>query len=454
MPRYCLLTIGCQMNEADGRYAAAQLEQRGYAPTARPRDADLVVLNTCVVRQAAEDRAHAILAELQGLRARRPELRVALMGCLVGTRPAPDLAARFPFVDVFLPPSDLGPLLRFLDGAAEEDAAGGSAIRRADDEREAAIRAAIAAEQAVRPPSRRQDPVAHLPVVLGCSRACTYCVIPYRRGRERSRAPEAVIAEARRLAEDGVREIVLLGQIVDRYGADLGGAGDLADLLPAVARVPGLRRARFLTSHPSFLSDRILRAVAETPAICPVFELPVQSGNDAILAAMRRGYTADDYRRLVERVRAAVPAATIHTDIIVGFPGETEAQFEDSVRLIREMDFGKVHIAKYSPRPQTYAARRLPDDVPDAEKERRRAALDEVQVAIQARRNAALRGAAVEVLVDGRDERRGRWRGRTADDRLVFFDDPAARPGDLVRVKIGWTGPFTLIGENAKGGEV
>ncbi len=453
MPRYCLLTIGCQMNEADGRYVAAQLERRGYAPVARPRDADVVVLNTCVVRQQAEDRAYAILAEIEGLRARRPELRVALMGCLVGTRPAPDLARRFPFVDVFLPPSDFGPLLRLLDGEpAADDGGGVSGLRRADAERETAIRAAIAAADALRPPSRRNDPIAHLPVVLGCSQACTYCVIPYRRGRERSRPLAAVLAEARRLADDGVREIVLLGQIVDRYGEDLNDAADLADLLEAVARIPELRRVRFLTSHPSYLSERIIRAVAQTPTVCPVFELPVQSGNDAILAAMRRGYTADDYRRLTDRIRRLAPGATIHTDIIVGFPGETAAQFEDSVRLVQEQEFGKVHIAKYSPRPQTYAARRLPDDVPEAEKERRRAALDEVQVAIQARRNAELLGAAVEVLVDGRDEKRGRWRGRTADDRLVFFEAPEAAFGARVRVKIGWTGPFTLIGENTKGG--
>ncbi len=448
MPRYFLHTIGCQMNEADSRYVAAQLEMRGYEPAAAIAEAHLVVLNTCVVRQSAEDRAYAFLNELAAQRARRPELRVALMGCLVGARPAPDLAKRFPFVDVFLPPSDLGPLLRFLDEDGGDPGGGEAAtVRRADEERERALREALRSDGAVRPPSRRHEPVAHVPVVLGCSHACTYCVIPYRRGRERSRPPERVTEEARRLVEDGVREIVLLGQIVDRYGADRPGAGDLADLLRAVAKTPGLRRVRFLTSHPAHLTERIIRAVAEEPAICPVFELPIQSGNDAILAAMRRGYTADDYRRLVERIRALVPHAAIHTDIIVGFPGETPEQFEDSVRLVETLDFAKVHIAKYSPRPQTYAARRLKDDVPAEEKERRRRRLDEAQIAVQTRLNAALLHATVEVLVDGRDEKRGRWRGRTADDRLVFFE--AAEPqflGELVRVKISRAGPFTLIG--------
>lgn len=441
------------MNEADARYVADALERRGYVAVAKPRDADLVVLNTCVVRQSAEDRAVGLLAELGAMRARRPELRIALMGCLVGTRPTPDLATRFPFVDIFLPPSDFSPLLRWLDGVETPPADDESAWRRADADREAAIRAAIADDPTAGATKRRVEPVAFLPVVLGCSHACTYCVIPYRRGRERSRPPDVVLAEARHRVERGARELVLLGQIVDRYGADRPEFGDLADLLRAVARIPGLRRVRFLTSHPSYLSERIIRVVTEEPLVCPVFALPVQSGNDTILAAMRRGYTADEYRRLTERIRRLAPDAVIQTDVIVGFPGETEAQFEDTLHLVREQEFGKVHIAKYSPRPQTWAARRLQDDVPEDEKERRRAVLDEAQKEIQTRRNAALLGATVEVLVDGRDEKRGRWRGRTADDRLVFFTADTAAPGDLVRVRVTATGPFTLIGEDATGGE-
>jgi len=434
--RYYILTMGCQMNEADSRALAGALERRGFAPTTQPESADLVVLNTCVVRKQAEDKALARLHALAALRRERPEMRVAMMGCLVGVHPPPDLGRRFPFVDIFLPPSNLGPLWPWLEGeigalpppepAAARDTAGDGC---------APFRTPF-----------RDDPIAYVPAVLGCSHACTYCIVPYRRGPERSRPPEAILDQIRAAAEQGAREVVLLGQIVDRYGADRPDAGDLADLLRATAAVPAIRRVRFLTSHPSYLSDRIIRTVAEHSKVCPVFELPIQSGNDALLTAMRRGYTVDDYRRLVDRIRARLPEAAVHTDVIVGFPGETDARFEDTVRLIETLEFAKVHLAKYSPRPQTYAARRLKDDVPPEEKERRHRRLDEIQKAIQARQNAVRRGRTVEVLVEGRDEKRGRWRGRTVDDRLVFFASDTARVGDLAPVRIEWAGPFTLVG--------
>ncbi len=452
--KYFLVTIGCQMNDADARYVAAELERRGYAPAAQLEEANLILLNTCVVRQQAENKALARLRELAEWRARRPELRIILMGCLVGARPSPDFSTRFPFVDVFLPPSDIGPLLRFLDEQGERDRG------ERDRERQPAGRKAPANElpvetndeEAVFPPSRRGEPTAGVPVVLGCSQACTYCVIPYRRGRERSRLPQDVLSEVRRLAEAGVREVTLLGQIIDRYGKDLLNSGDLADLLGAVADIDGLARVRFLTSHPSYLSERIIRTVAENPKICPVFELPIQAGSDAVLAAMRRGYTSADYRRLTDRIRSAIPHAALHTDIIVGFPGETEDQFEQSVRIVEEIGFQKIHIARYSPRPLTWAARHLIDNVPPAEKTRRQQRIEAIQKAIQTRQNAALIGTTVEVLVDGRDELRGRWRGRSADDRLVFFSSSRARPGDLIRVHIEWTGPFTLIGRDPRAG--
>jgi tRNA-2-methylthio-N6-dimethylallyladenosine synthase len=309
--------------------------------------------------------------------------------------------------------------------------------------------------------------VAHVPIVLGCAHACTYCVIPYRRGPERSRPAEEILAEARALAAQGVKEITLLGQIVDRYGLDLteflsptscilhpaSCSLPLVSLLERVHEIGGLERIRFLTSHPNWMTDELLDAVAELPKVCEHLEVPVQAGDDEVLATMRRGYTADDYRRLIARIRARIPGVSIATDVIVGFPGETEAQFQRTYDLLAELRLDKAHIARYSPRPQTLAARRFPDDVPPEEKERRRKVLDDLQAGIVAEINARLLGQTVEVLVEGQKKarpeqsRRGRWWGRTRTDKLVFFEDERDWQGQLARVRITWTGPWSLIGE-------
>ncbi len=439
---YHIWTIGCQMNEADSRHLASQLESLGLTATDRAEEADLVVLNTCVVRQQAEDKALARLQFMHGLKRRNPRLRIAAMGCLVGAREgtARPLRERLDFVDFFLPPSDPSPLIRVL---AEELGLGPARAGDVSDGEPDAFSLPAPARGAV---------IAHVPAVLGCSHACTYCVIPYRRGREHSRPMDEVLAELRRLAGQGVREVMVLGQIIDRYGLDRPGEGDLADLLRRAAAVPGLLRVRFMTSHPGYFTDRILEAVAETPHVMPHFELPVQAGSDRVLEAMRRGYTRDDYRRLVDRIRARLPEAALHTDIIVGFPGETETEFQDTCRLLEELRLDKVHLARYSPRPQTYAARHLPDDVPPAEKERRLHALNELQYRLQGAGNAALVGRTVEVLVEGRDDRRGRWRGRTPQDKLVFFADAANQLGQLVSVRITHAGPYSMVGEPATAG--
>jgi tRNA-2-methylthio-N6-dimethylallyladenosine synthase len=439
--KYHLWTIGCQMNEADSRHLAARLAQAGYTACADARDADLVILNTCVVRQQAEDRAWARLRELEAWKKRRPDLKVALMGCLVGTRsgPAARLREQLAFVDYFLPPSDLSPLVgTLLPGETEG---------RSDDELDRLARDAAQNAGAPAAAVPAGSIAANVPVVLGCSHACTYCIIPYRRGGERSRPAADILAEVRALVAAGTREVMLLGQIVDRYGLDLPGGPDLADLLSAVARVEGLLRVRFLTSHPNHLSDRILDAVAAEPRICPHIEVPAQAGDDEVLLRMRRGYTVDDYRRLIARIRARLPEAAIHSDFIVGFPGETEAQFLGSLRLMEEVRFDKTHLSRYSERPETFAARRYPDDVPPEEKERRVLILENAQRAILAETNRRFLGATVSVLVESRDDKRGRWRGRTPLNRLVFFPDSRDLLGREVPVRIAWTGPFSMIGE-------
>ncbi len=427
------------MNEADSRHLSSQLETLGYHNGTAAEEADLVVLNTCVVRQQAEDKAANQLHRLRQVKARRPDMTIALMGCMVGMREAPGLKKRFPFVDVFMPPSETGPLLDYLAERGAYDA------DRSFDTREKALRDALQDEEFTLPAGLRgQSVTANVPVVLGCSHACSFCVIPYRRGAERSKPPEAILEEVRRLAAQGVREVMLLGQIVDRYGTDLDNGIDLAGLLRRVAAVPELLRVRFLTSHPNWMSDRLIDTVADTPKICPHIEIPVQAGNDTVLERMRRGYTVDDYRRVVDNIRARLPDAAIHTDIIVGFCGETEAQFMDTYRLAEEMQWDKIHLAKYSVRPKTVAARSLADDVTPEEKERRRKLLDDRQTALLTAKNKRFQGQTVEVLVEQRYK--GRWRGRTPESKLVFFDDDREWAGQLVPVTITQTAPYTLNG--------
>lgn len=431
---YHIWTIGCQMNEADARKLGARIEALGWRETDDAERADLLILNTCVVRRQAEDKAYGRLARVREMKEKRPDLRVALMGCLVGRGGSNALRERFPFVDVFMPPSECDPLVRFLESEPEPS--------RVD--------ACAGPESGHRLPERLKGAVrANVPVVLGCSHACTYCIIPYRRGREHSRPPGEILDEIRALASQGVREVALLGQIVDRYGLDRDDGYTLARLLREAAGVEGIFRVRFLTSHPNYLGNDVIETVAEHPRICPHFEVPFQAGSDTILARMRRGYTAEQYRALVGRIRARIPDAAIHTDVIVGFPGETEADFDETLRLINELRLDKAHVARYSPRPQTWAARRLEDHVPAAEKEHRRVAVDTAQTRILAEKNAERVGKTVEVLVEARDARSGRMRGRTPDDRIVFFEDAREPVGEQLRIRVDWAGPFSLIGTRA-----
>lgn len=439
---YHIWTIGCQMNEADSRRLAQQLEFAGLQPAERAESADVVVLNTCVVRQQAEDKAVGRLTALSGVKRERPEMTIALMGCMVGMKEAPALKERFPFVDVFMPPSETAPLLDHLLERGFFDAA------RQDEHLSRAFRDAIQDEDLPLPVHQRGKVTAHVPVVLGCSHACTFCVIPYRRGAERSRPAEDILAEVRSLVAQGVREVMLLGQIVDRYGTDRSDGIDLSRLLQRVAAVEGIRRVRFLTSHPNYMTDDILRAVADCETICPQIEVPVQAGNDTVLERMRRGYTVAHYRRLIDRIRTILPDAAIHTDIIVGFPGETREQFEDTLRLVEDVRFDKVHLSKYSERPKTIAARRMPDDVPEEEKEARWRELDSLQERILDEKMRALRGTVVSVLVE--DLHKGKWRGRTRHGKLVFFDDPQDLRGHEVDVRIEWTSPYSMIGVPAQ----
>jgi tRNA-2-methylthio-N6-dimethylallyladenosine synthase len=434
------------MNEADSRHLGSQLEAMGYAMTEDANDADLVVLNTCVVRQQAEDRAIGRLQFAKELKMRNPELTIGLMGCMVGMREAPRLKKQFPFVDVFMPPSDSAPLMDFL-----RNESGGSEDRDAkvDEIRSKTIQNAIQDEEYILPALQRANTVqANVPIVLGCSHACTFCVIPYRRGPERSRPPEDILNEIRKLVAQGVREIMLLGQIVDRYGTDFDEDYGLAELLKDVAAIPEVLRIRYLTGHPNYMTDKIIEVTRDEPKVMPHFELPVQAGNNKVLEDMKRGYTREDYRVLIERVRRICPDNTINTDIIVGFPGETDEEFQDTYDLIKELQLDKVHLAKYSERPKTIAARKMEDDVTDQEKERRRLLIDVLVDDILTEKNKLWMDKEVEVLVESRHK--GKWRGRTPHNRLVFFESDENMRGALVDIKITYTSPYSMRGDLVK----
>jgi tRNA-2-methylthio-N6-dimethylallyladenosine synthase len=434
--KYHFWITGCQMNYADARQVANRLEGLGYQPTEQAEEADVVVLQTCTVRQQSEDKAIGRLSSLRPLKESRPDMTLAMMGCVVGVRGNEKLEKQYPFVDVWMPPAtDGAALLAHLQQGED------LALETADTETRFAIQDEELVLPIATPDLRVSMPVA---VVYGCSHACTFCIIPQRRGIERTRPIGAIVSEVRSLVAKGVKEVMLLGQIVDRYGMDIPDGPDLADLLRVVNDVEGLERIRFLTSHPSYMTDKILRAVAELPKVMPQIEVPIQAGDDTVLENMKRGYTADQYRRLVYRIREIVPDAAVHCDIIVGFPGETAAQFQKTVDILTELELDKIHLARYSPRPGTVSERRLVDDVPDDEKRRRFHIVEQLQKEILEKKMTRWLGETVEVLVE--DTHKGRWRGRTPQGKLVFFDDPGDLQGEIVKVKATYTGPWSMSG--------
>jgi len=433
--KYHLHVFGCQMNEADAQRVGSELEKIGLTYTDHARDADVIVLDTCVVRQSAEDKAYSYITTLKPIKQKRPDTIVTVMGCMVGVKGNAVLKKQFPWVDVFMAPSETAPLINFL---RQREAL---ALLEAETRR----RFALQDGELVLPSHERGSLIAaHVPIVYGCSHACTFCIIPFRRGVERSRPSAAIAHEVRSLVTQGVKEVTLLGQIVDRYGKDFSDGPDLSDLLRAINGIDGLERIRFLTSHPNWLNDKLLDTVAELPKVCEHIEVPVQAGDDDVLRAMKRGYTSDDYRRLIEKIRAKLPHASIATDIIVGFPGETEAQFQATYQLLDELQLDVAHLAKYSTRPGTVAARHLGDDVPEEEKEHRWRALNDQHARISDGINRRYQDHVVEVLVE--DLHKGKWRGRTRTNKLVFFADPGEWRGQRVNVQIDKTGPWSMSG--------
>ncbi len=433
--KYHIWTEGCQMNVADSQRVASALEHLGYQQTPAAEQADIIVMNTCVVRQSAEDKAYGRLTSLRPLKKHNPNMVINLMGCLVGVKDTTHLHERFPYVDVFSPPSDPAPLVNYL---LQKEG-------RQLEEDQTVERFAWMDGDLVLPVHERHSLVSgFIPVVYGCSFACTYCIIPYRRGIERSRPAPEIMTEARALVAQGVKEITLLGQIVDRYGKDEPTFPNLSGLLNQLSEIDGLERLRFLTSHPNWMSDELLDTVANNPKVMPHIECPNQAGDDEVLGNMRRGYTAEDYRRLVGRIRSRVDNVSIATDIIVGFPGETEEQFQHTVDLLAELKLDVAHLARYSARPGTVSARRMPDDVSEEEKWRRFRLLEELQEGIATQIHAGYLGRTVDILFE--EKVKERWKGRTPTNKLVFATSAEDLRGQVRPVKIDWTGPWSMIG--------
>jgi tRNA-2-methylthio-N6-dimethylallyladenosine synthase len=407
MPFYHIWTIGCQMNRAESERLASALSARGYQPSTAEK-ADLVIANTCVVRGHAEQKVLNKLQNLKALKKRRTGLKLAVTGCFVGGD-ASALKERFPFVDYF-----------FAAGIVPDWVS------------------------LSRPLFIEKPGISiYVPIIQGCNNFCSYCIVPYRRGIEHSRPLDEIVAEVKALTEHGAREVTLLGQNVDSYGRDLEGKPDLAQLLGELNSVDGLARIRFLTNHPKDMSSRLIEAIGSLEKVCESINLPVQAGDDRLLKAMRRGYTVQQYRELVLHIRNRVPGIAITTDVIVGFPGETEEEFSNTACLLTELRFDAVHVAAYSPREET-AASRLTDDISPQAKKERLAIIERQQEKIATSINARMLGCTEELLVEGRQK--GKWQGRTRSDKLVFFTGGERLEGRLVQVKIEKTGPWSLQG--------
>ena len=460
--RVHITAYGCQMNRLDAELVRAILRAAGAEVVEDPGAANVLLFLTCSVRAHAEDRVFSNIGALAARKQRESDLVIGLLGCTAqqyGER----VWERAPLADVVCGPGRLAELPALIDQARAGRRARALDPRRGEAGAEA-FGPADSRLDGIEVRGRegeRSDRRAFVRATRGCDMFCSYCVVPYVRGPERSRPPRAVTEEVRRLVDGGVREVTLLGQAVNRYaGEDGGHMWDLADLLAEVAATPGLTRLRFITSHPTALTPRLASVFRDVPAVCPHLHMPAQSGSDAVLARMNRGYTAADYLDRLAMVREAAPEVAVASDFIVGFPGESEADFEATLDLVRRARFAQCFVFKYSPRPGTTAARRYVDDAPPEEKRRRNQELLNVVSQVATEENQRLVGREVEVLVegpgprphlnaDGRERRTHagwiQWRGRTRCHRLVVFDGPPGLRGKEVTVRVERAAAVTLF---------
>jgi tRNA-2-methylthio-N6-dimethylallyladenosine synthase len=476
---YQIITYGCQMNASDSELMAGILEARGLSPARQEAEADVLLVNTCIVRDSAEQRAQGRIARLKGLKAGRPNRIIGVCGCMA-QRDAEAIFDQYPHVDLVLGTRAIPSLSAMLDhvlngesrvacvdgipeSAGRMDKSDGSDEPDGSDNLQAptfsirnpqsAIRnpqsSALSTQHSLAVPVRRSALRALVPIMMGCNNWCSYCIVPTVRGREESRRAGAILDEIQALVQCGCREVTLVGQNVNSYRD---GETDFAGLLERVNAVDGLLRVRYITSHPRDANDRHLDAVAALPKVCDHFHLPAQSGSTPVLARMNRGYTREDYLGLVRRVRQRLPEATITTDLIVGFPGETGADYEQTLDLVREVRFDSAFTFLYNVREGTRAAE-WEDDVPLTVKKERLARLIEIQERISLEKNQALAGKTLEILVEGPARRaeqkggRGQCVGRTTGDKCVVYDGSPSDTGRLVRTRIVEGAAHTLFGE-------
>ena len=495
LPSFHVWTLGCQMNQSDSEEMAGALLAAGCEEAPDLETAELIVINTCSIREAAENKVIGRMGSIGDLKKADPALRVVLTGCSVRADNIELLPRRFPAVDLFLRPDEEPELTARLglDGPTTPDALGAAGFERvgrsvaATADRLPVTRASAVEEGAI---ARGGGAKAWVPIVYGCDKTCTYCIVPFARGPERSRPFDDIVAEVGTLADAGYRELTLLGQNVNSYGHDLSpderfaalssqrtlgraqdraGRPDIAALLRAIDAIrdadgrPGIPRVRFVTSHPWDLTERLIEAMAECESVCEHLHLPVQSGDDEVLRRMGRQYTVEAYLELVQRLRAAVPGIALTTDVITGFCGETDAQFESTLELLRSVRFEQVFAAAYSERPGTPATR-LPDDVPPEEKRRRLNELLGVQEDIGRELNEDWLGRRTEVLVDearqprshdheGSESQGPRLVGRNREHKLVHFDGPESMVGTLVETEIVRAGAYALSGRRIEGAD-
>ena len=469
-----LLVYGCQMNVSDAERMAGELARIGYVQTDDMAEADLILINTCCVRETAEDHVYGKIGEIKHLKQKKPQLIFGITGCMA-QKEAGRLIERAPHIDFVLGTNKIHELTRVVQDIEQQrghvvDTALGVAAHTYGEARD---NAAVAAERgqvlagkgrklseaeeftasygqlddlAGGPVARGGKLSAWVPIMYGCNNFCSYCIVPYVRGRERSRQPEDVVREVEEAVAQGYKEVTLLGQNVNSYGKDHGRA-DFADLLRMVDAVPGIRRVRFMTSHPKDLSDKLIAAIRDGEHLCEHIHLPVQYGSDKILKAMNRVYTVAGYKDLVRRIRAQLPHVALTTDLIVGFPGETDEDFRQMLAFLREIRYDSAYTFIYSPRSGTPAAT-MEHQVDEKIKHERLEALMAVQNKISAEINAQLRDTVQEIMVEGPSKNDAAiWSGRTRTNKLVLFPHHDEQPGDFVQIRITQPQTWVLKGE-------
>ena len=431
MTSFNISTVGCQMNVSDSEKLSSSLVKMGFESQNSYEDSSIIVVNTCVVRQSAEDTTTGFLGKLRKIKSKSPEKIIIVMGCMVGPDSS-SLRKRFSHVDLWARPQEFHPILDLLSVRFNKDMEG--------------------CLSDLAPISPKIS--AFVPIVHGCNKFCTFCIIPFRRGKETSRDLTEIYNEIDLMVDRGLKEVTLLGQNVDSYGHDLRQRLDLADLVEKIHEIKGLERILFLTSHPNDMSRRIISLVADLPKVCESINLPVQAGDNTVLVNMRRGYTVNQYLRKIDFIKSKIPGISLTTDLIVGFPNETNEQFQNSINLLKEIQFDKVHVAAYSNRNGTYASRKLPDNIDRSTKKERLNLVDDLQKNIQKSLNSKMLSKKYQILVEGR--KRGVMHGRTRTDKIVYLNGDLSKLldnsiiGKIINVKITDYSSWSLSGEVIK----